>query len=146
MTHRVPGLSDTMAEATPKELFLASLERCASDEAFIPAFYRRFLATSDEIREKFQDTNFEQQNRMLLRSLKLSAGATFGEPESLRELRDRAETHDRHHLNIRPGLYQLWLKAVIATAREYDVEWDAAIESAWNTILGHVINHMIRYY
>ncbi len=76
-----------MDEATPKQLFLLSLDRCADDEQFIPAFYERFLATSDEIRHKFRHTDFEHQNQMLLRSLKLSAGATSGDPASLRELR-----------------------------------------------------------
>lgn len=44
---------------------------------------------------------------MLLRSLKLVAGATAGEPKSLREIRQRAETHDRYHLNIEPEHYDL---------------------------------------
>ena len=101
---------------SPKDCFLESVNRCAGCAGFLPAFYHRFLSSSHEVREKFQDTDFEQQNRMLLRSLRLSAGATAGRPESLRELRDRAETHDRHHLNIEPRLYDLWLKSIIDTA------------------------------
>ena len=83
---------------------------------------------------------------MLLRSLKLAAGATSGDAESLREIRERAETHDSCHLNIKPQLYDIWLTSVIAAAREFDEEWDESIEEAWNKILGYAIKHMIRYY
>lgn len=130
----------------PREVFLKSLERCVADREFIPAFYARFIATSDEVREKFKNTDFEQQTRMLVRSLRLAAGATAGNPESLRELRERATTHDRNHLDIAPHLYSLWLAALMETACKHDVLWNAAIEEAWEIILGHVIDHMIAHY
>ena len=120
-----------MEKLKVKDCFLESLERCNSDESFIPAFYKRFLSTSDEISAKFQHTDFKKQNKMLIRSLKLAAGATAGESEALQELRDRAETHDRYHLNIKPDLYDAWLNAVIKTAREFDSQWDDDIESTW---------------
>ena len=55
-------------EPAPKDLFLDSLNRCAASDNFIPAFYDRFLASSDEVQAKFEDTDFTVQNRMLLRS------------------------------------------------------------------------------
>lgn len=133
-------------ESTHKDVLLQSLERCSQDESFIPAFYDRFLATSDEVREKFKHTDFQKQNQMLIRSLKLAANATSGDPEALREIRDRAETHDRHNLNIEPKLYELWLASVIKTASEFDSEWDESVEESWDVILGHVVTHMTRYY
>lgn len=135
-----------MDEVTPKERFIQSLDRCSANEKFIPAFYDRFLSVSEEIREKFRHTDFEKQNQMLLRSLRLAADATSGKPESLREIRERAETHDRHHLNIEPHLYDIWLVTVMETACEFDTEWDDSIKEAWNTILGHVIKHMTKFY
>ncbi len=83
---------------------------------------------------------------MLLRSLKLAAGATSGDPESLRELNERAETHDRHHLDIQPKHYEAWRTTIIETAKEFDPSWNEEVEEAWHTILGHVIKHMIRHY
>ena len=80
---------------------------------------------------------------MLLRSLKLAAGATSGGPESLRE---RAETHDRHHLNIELGLYDYWLTSVIEIASRFDTEWSESIAEAWDTILGHVVKHMVKHF
>lgn len=129
-----------------KEIFLKSLERCTSSNKFIPSFYQRFLAASEEIRDKFKHTDFKRQNKMLVRSLKLAAGATAGEAKSLQELRDRAETHDRHHLDIRPELYDHWRDAIVITAGEFDPQWSDEVEEAWNSVLGYVINHMIKYY
>jgi hemoglobin-like flavoprotein len=129
-----------------RDCFLQSLNRCSQNEQFIPAFYDRFLSTSEDIRDRFKDTDFEKQNQMLLRSLKLAAGATAGDQESLREIHERAVTHDRHHLNIEPRLYDAWLHSVIAAASEFDEQWDALVEESWDTILGYVVKHMIRYY
>ena len=83
---------------------------------------------------------------MLLKSLKLVAGATLGEAKSLQELRDRAETHDRHHLDIKPELYTHWREAIVTTAKEFDPEWGKEVEEAWRSILGYAIKHMIKYY
>ena len=83
---------------------------------------------------------------MLRRSLELMASATAGDPDGLRELSERAETHSRAKLNIRPELYTLWLDALIETAKGTDPEWTPAIEQAWRSILGIAVRHMTRQY
>lgn len=135
-----------MIDSSHKDIFSQSLERCAKSENFIPAFYEKFLATSEEIANKFQSTNFELQNQMLLQSLRLSASASAGDPDSLKELRARAESHNRYHLNIKPGLYDDWLKAAIETAEVFDEAWDLDIKEAWEVILGYVVKRMIKFY
>ena len=112
----------------------------------MPTFYSRFFLTSQEVKEKFKRTDFGKQNGMLISSLKLVAAATEGEPAGLRELRARATTHDRFHLDIQPELYELWLKSVLDTAREYDGQWDATIEEAWTKTLRHAIDFMVKRY
>lgn len=135
-----------MDTPTPRDLFLASVKRCEESESFLHEFYERFMASSPTIRERFADTDFTIQHPMLLRSLKLCAAATAGDPEGLRELRERAETHSRAHLNIRPELYELWRQALIETACQFDEHWNQKIEDAWSHVLGAVIDHMVRYY
>lgn len=135
-----------MQEATPKDLFLESLNRCTGSDEFISSFYKRFLASSREVRDKFHGTDFELQNKMLLDSLRLTAAATVGDQHGLSELRKRSETHDRHHLNIRPQLYEFWRVAIISVASEFDPLWNETIEEAWHSILGHVIDHMAKRY
>lgn len=135
-----------MEEIAPKDVFLQSLDRCVIAPEFMQAFYDRFLGSSEEIRNKFAGTDMYLQKQMLIRSLKLSAGATAGDRESLQEINDRAETHARDRLNVRPELYNYWLDAIIAAAEEFDPQWEPAVESAWRRILGHVIKHMVRRY
>ena len=110
------------------------------------AFYARFLGASDEIKNKFRFTDFEKQNKMLRRSLELCAGATAGDLESLREINQRATTHDRDHLNIEPPFYGVWLETIIDTARDHDDQWNETVEAAWQRILGYVVKHMVRKY
>lgn len=135
-----------MREQSPSDVFLLSLNRCAEQDRFIPCFYERFLASSAEIRHKFRNTDFGVQNLLLLKSLRMISGAVAGERQALKELRERAETHDRRHLNIEPHLYDIWKAKLIETAREFDGLWDADIEAAWEKTLGHVINQMVRHY
>jgi len=135
-----------MEPRSPKEIFLDSFQRCTASEEFIPAFYERFLTASPEIREKFEHTDFEHQHRMLRNSLRLSAGATSGDLEAMQELKARAETHNRDHLDIPPHLYRYWLEAILGTAQEFDPEWDDETEAAWQRILGHIVKFMASHY
>lgn len=135
-----------METPAPRDLFLSSVLRCEASERFVHEFYERFMASSPSIRDRFADTVFSVQHPMLLRSLKLCAAATAGDPAGLRELRERAETHSRAHLNIRPALYELWREALIETACQFDELWSQEIENAWNHILGTVVEHMVRHY
>jgi len=129
-----------------KERFLESLHRCERSEGFIPSFYARLNSSSDLVKSHFRHTNFEQQNKMLVKSLKLVAGVSCNEPEALRELRERAESHDRQHMNIKPELYEFWQAALLASAADVDPEWDEDVERAWNVILDSVVNHMVKLY
>ncbi len=130
----------------PRDLFLQSLERCKKDDTFMDAFYKRFLATSTEVANKFRYTDFERQHRMVVESLEISARATEGDHEALQALHKQATLHSRKHLDIRPELYQHWLDAILTTAAEVDPLWDEQVGTAWRTILQHVINYMTSKY
>ena len=46
-------------------IFNDSLARCLSNDRFFRRFYELFLASSQEVRDKFRNTDFAKQNRML---------------------------------------------------------------------------------
>jgi len=131
---------------SPKEHFLRSLERCKKNSAFIETFYERFLASSDEIADKFRYTDFDRQHDMLVHSLELAANAVEGDKEALQNLNDQAIRHSRDQLDIRPELYPIWLDTITGTAADYDPFWDETIHDAWQTVLKHVIHHMASKY
>lgn len=137
---------DIAHETTIVEVFLESLDRCMENEDFIPSFYHRFLDSSEEVRARFARTDFQRQATLLVRSLRMIAGVVVGDRDALLHLNERAETHDRRHLDIRPELYDLWRDAMIRTAQEHDCYWGPAQLHAWRQVLDQAIHHMVKAY
>ena len=135
-----------MASPDPQQLFRDSLDRCRQREDFLDHFYDRFMASSDEVREKFARTDFDRQKQRLLEALRLAADVVDGDARAMRHLHERAESHGRHGLDIKPELYDLWLDSLMATAAECDPNFDEAIEEAWRSVLGHIIAYMQLHY
>lgn len=63
------GESGTNYEKTFNSSYWRALSATVNGTSFIDAFYERFLSSSKEIAELFQDTDFERLNRMLVLSL-----------------------------------------------------------------------------
>jgi hemoglobin-like flavoprotein len=120
------------------DVFRDSLKRCLAEPDFLLDFYGRFMGSSDEVREKFKDTNMKRQTEVLADSLWAMAVAAQGKPGSPAwgDLPRLAELHSRRHLGIRPGLYDLWLDCLIAAARHHDPQFAPQIEEAWRQTLG----------
>jgi hemoglobin-like flavoprotein len=130
------------------ETFLASLKRCLAAPGFLDAFYERFTSSSDEVREKFRTTDMKRQARVLEDSLYVVANAVQGEEGSLARgaLPALAARHSRGDLDIRPGLYDLWIECIVETARAHDPQFDAAIERAWRETLAFGADYMRQRY
>ncbi len=79
----------------------------------------------------------------LAKTLRILASAVAGEPDGLRDLTARAESHGRYRLNVTPDMYELWTAAIVATAREHDDAWSPEVEDAWNHTLKIVVDFMI---
>jgi hemoglobin-like flavoprotein len=126
------------------ESFRASLKRCLETPGFMDAFYQSFVSSSDEVREKFRNTDLQRQARMLSDSLYVLAVAVQGQAGSPArgDLPRLAERHSRRDLDIRPHLYDQWLTCLIDTARGHDPEFTPEIEAAWRATLGACIDYM----
>jgi hemoglobin-like flavoprotein len=130
------------------EAFLASLKRCLAAPGFLEAFYARFTDSSEEVREKFRGTDMKRQARVLEDSLYVVANAVQGEEGSLARgaLPALAARHGRQGLDIRPGLYDLWIDCIVETARAHDPQFDPAIERAWRETLVFGADYMRQRY
>ncbi len=126
------------------EIFRASLRRCLTDNAFLRAFYELFMASSPEVREKFKDTDFPRQARVLADSLYLMAAASESKENAIawKELDRLGEAHSRQGLDVRPDLYAGWLECLVGAARQYDAEFSPEIEEAWRTSLAPGIERL----
>ena len=135
-----------MNPANPQELFRQSLARCKQHDDFLDRFYERFMASSDEVRQKFVDTDFTGQKKRMIESLAVAADVIEGDAAAMRHLHERAESHSQSALNIKPALYDYWLDSLLATAEECDAEFSPEIGDAWRKVLGHIIGYMRAHY
>jgi Globin len=121
----------------PVDVFRASLKRCLERPDFLLDFYGTFMNSSEEIRAKFSGTDFKRQTEVLADSLwamSVAAQGAAGSPAQ-GDLPRLAEKHNRHNLDIRPGLYDEWLDCLIDTARRHDPTFSPEIEAAWRATL-----------
>ena len=126
-----------MPPVDPIETFRSSLKRCLAAPDFLLDFYGRFMASSEEVRAKFQNTDFKLQTRVLADSLWAMAVAAQGKAGSPAwgDLPRLAEKHSRRGLDIRPALYDQWLDCLVAAARQHDPEYSDEVERAWRDTL-----------
>jgi len=108
----------TSPPVDPVETFRDSLKRCLAAPDFLLDFYGLFMASSDEVREKFANTDFERQTRILADSLWAMAVA-----------------HSREQLDIRPEFYDQWLDCLVEAASRHDPSFSAGVERAWRETL-----------
>jgi hemoglobin-like flavoprotein len=131
---------------TPEQVerFRTSLKRCLAAPGFLAGFYDLFVASSDDVRERFRNTDMERQTRMLADSLYVLANAALSQEGSpgRASLPFIAERHSRRDLDIPPHLYDHWLACLLETARRHDPEFDPTIEAAWRATLGWGIEYM----
>lgn len=127
------------------ELFNDSYERCIRNPnppGFLYRFYQIFTSSSEEVAEKFKNTDFGRQTRSLKASLYYLMLSCNGSPGAMVHLRRTASLHSRRQLDIRPGLYDLWLASLLQAVREYDPRFDQPTEAAWQQVLNYGIDFM----
>lgn len=132
-----------------ERLFDASYVRVLSREvegqAFFAAFYERFVAASPEVAEKFRHTDMARQQAMLKKAF-YHLLAFYASSHADYYLQEVAISHSRAHLDIHPGLYDLWLETLIDTVRTFDEQCDDEVELAWRLVMTPGIVFMTFHY
>jgi hemoglobin-like flavoprotein len=128
-----------------EQIFDDSYERIVGrkfeNRNFFEAFYHRFLGMSDEISEKFRDTDMTHQQSVLKKSF-YSLLTFYASGNADHYLEQIARSHSQSHLAVKPELYDLWLEALIDTAREFDTEFGERSELAWRLAMAPGIVYM----
>lgn len=118
---------------TDEDLVFQSYGRCCKVPTFFDDFYISFLASSPEVRDKFADTDMVAQKHLLRAGiLNLVLYARGLPPTKLHAL---AESHSRERMDIKPHLYNYWLKSLLDTIRIHDAEIDQRGIDAWDKVL-----------
>lgn len=120
----------------------ASYERCSAVPGFFRAFYDDFFVRSPEAKQRFANTDFDRQNRLLRHAIGLLLifpGLPPAEPSLLSRI---AERHSRRDLDVQPALYAPFIDSLIATVRRHDSEFRPAVEQAWRETLAPGVAYM----
>jgi len=112
---------------------------------FFKKFYQNFLASSDLVTEMFVNTDMDQQVKMLQRSMFHMITFYVSKQED-NYLESVAESHSAKQHNISPGLYDLWLEALVQTVTEVDAEYDDTVGLAWRLAMAPGIVYMKFHY
>jgi hemoglobin-like flavoprotein len=130
------------------DTFRESLKRCLATPEFLHDFYERFIASGDDIKEKFKKTEFPRQTRVLADSLYVLAMAAESRDDAFawRELDRLAGAHSRQGLDVDPKHYDTWLDCLVAAARTFDPQFTPDTETAWRAALSPGIAHLRNRY
>ena len=133
-------------DPTILETFDRSLGRCNSKPGFLDRFYELFQNHSEEIAEKFRDTDFQRQKSALRSSLFVMVVAVEGGEAAVAYLDQVARQHSRKDLDIGPELYDVWLDCLIQSVREYDPDFTDETEELWRDVMRFGIKYMTDRY
>ncbi|HYK89820.1 MAG TPA: globin [Acidobacteriota bacterium] len=127
------------------ELFNDSFETCVAQPRFLERFYEIFIGASPEVQEKFKDTDFKEQIRVVRKSMLMLLMASFETEEVAKEIARLGQSHGRHGMRIGPHLYELWLNSLLQAAKEFDPRWSQGVEASWRKMFDPYINTLKSY-
>lgn len=123
-----------------------SYGRCLANGNVIETFYGHFLQSSPEVKEKFKNTDFEQQHKLLKHGINLMIMFADGNVAGKSGMKRIMESHARTRLNIEPRFYQLWKAALLKALGEHDRKFDTDTQKAWNHVLEEGIKYVTQGY
>ena len=121
--------------------YIRVMTRNIDGKTFFESFYDKFTQSSEEVAEKFKNTDMKEQQRIIKVSLQHMLNC-YAQREINDEIIRLAVKHNKANLDIHPRLYDLWLECLIETAREFDQEFDRYIELAWRIVMSIGITYM----
>lgn len=127
---------------TESDLFSDSLTRCLSNPKFLERFYTSFLESSPEVKEKFKNTDWQKQERMIKASFHMLMLGADAKPEGQVHLQRIAERHNHEQLNIPAHLYDLWIECLMIAVQEFDSKFSAETKAVWLKVMGRGIEYM----
>jgi len=112
-----------------------SLGRCLHQGDVFETFYHIFLRQDSRISERFANTDWEEQKRLLRHGMNNVIAFHDGSYTAQSALERIRYTHGRDRLNIPPALYDFWIESMIEAVREFDPELDSQLEESWRQLL-----------
>lgn len=108
---------------------------------FFDYFYKIFSKSHPDVAKAFQNTNMDEQKVRLRKSLLYSINFITNS-DNFNSMQQIAISHNRHHYNIKPELYDIWMDCMITTVKEFDPLFNDDIELAWRLAFAPGITYM----
>lgn len=123
-----------------------SYERCMKSGRFYERFYEIFVRSDPRIPRYFANTDMGRQKVLIREGMEILLMGGFGSIRAKAYLNKIGGIHDRAHVNVKPELYPVWMKCMIATLREHDPEFNDELEGSWRDHLQKGIDRMAALY
>ena len=123
-----------------------SYVRCCASQGFFDDFYDVFLAKSPEVAEKFANTDFSHQKRMLKDSIFLMLEYASDDSKAQAEIERLGHVHSRANRDIRPELYELWLDSLCEVVKKHDPDHAEGLENVWRKCMRPGIETITSHY
>ena len=131
-----------MTTQIDKAAIKQSFGRALTAPTFLTRFYETLIACSPEIADKFSNTDLKKQYELLEHSLAMALLFPDDNIVAKQVVNKIRESHNKHNLNIAPGLYADWLDSLMKVLHEVDPEFTTELEQQWRTFLKIAIDHI----
>jgi len=105
-------------------------------------FYDIFLQGDPRILERFQNTEWEEQKRLLRQGVNNVLSFYEGSATAKSTLDRLRETHGSGQMNIPPDLYDVWVESMIHAVGQHDDQFDDELAEKWREVLTYGVDYV----
>lgn len=122
------------------EHFQVSLAQLLANPDFLQSFYAHFLQAHPEVQHFFVGKDLAQIQKKLQTTLKLLQAQEKHQPGILNYLQMLGRMHQ--HLGVTRSDFSLWKEALLETVAQFDPDYSAQTQHAWEYALATMIATM----
>lgn len=129
------------------EIVKDSFLRSTKAPDFAGDFYQNLFFLKPKIKEYFKHTDFEHQDKALMRGLEFMMGFLDHSNENARiQIQRLSRTHSKSNLSVHPHDYYYWIEALVLTVKKHDPLWVKDYEYYWREVISYPVTFMISQY
>jgi hemoglobin-like flavoprotein len=126
---------------------MASYNRIEDRVGLARQFYVYLFKLKPNVKDYFRNTDFEHQEKLILRGLQFLMDFIDGKNEFARQQVLRlSQTHSLYGLKVHPHHYFYWTEALILTVKDFDPYWVDSLEGAWREVIHFPVSFMMSQY
>ena len=126
-----------------KNTFMRSKDR----HDFASTFYQNLFFLNPKIKNYFLNTDFEHQDKALMRGLEFMLGFLDQTDANARQQVLRiSQSHAQKNMNIYPHDYYYWIEALVLTMKSTDPMWHKDLEYYIREVISYPTSFIVSQY